>query len=217
MARRQGPGRRYLHQLVGSGFAGNRRDYDDWAASGATGWGYESLLPYFRRSESFEGGADEYRGGDGPVSVSRLRTPHELVDVFVAAGVEAGFGANADPNGADPEGFAARAGPISGRGGGRPRPGVPGARAGPPQPRDPHRRRGQPAVAGRGALYRRGDRRRRTAASREVVLSAGAIMSPKLLMLSGIGPRPELAGLGIDVVVEAEGVAGTSRSIRSPS
>lgn len=185
---------------------GQRRDYDAWAESGATGWDYESLLPYFRRSESFEGGADEFRGGDGPVSVSRLRTPHELVDTFVAAGVEAGFGANPDPNGADPEGFA----PVQTN-----------QRAG---RRETMARAYLAPVLDRPNLeIRTGSEVRRLMlegdrcvgvegsfgelrASGEVVLAAGAIMSPRLLLLSGIGPRSELAGLGIDVVVDAEGV-----------
>ncbi|MDE0667952.1 MAG: GMC family oxidoreductase N-terminal domain-containing protein [bacterium] len=185
---------------------GQRQDYDGWAELGATGWDYESLLRYFRRSESFEGGPDEYRGGAGPVRVSRLRTQHELVDVFVAAGVEAGFGANADPNGADPEGFApvqtnqregwretaARAylAPVLHRPNLEVRTGVEVSRL---------LLEGERCA---GAVTSGGELR----ASREVLLSAGAIMSPKLLMLSGIGPRSELAGLGIDVVVEAEGV-----------
>ena len=185
---------------------GQRRDYDAWAESGATGWDYESLLPYFRRSESFEGGADEFRGGEGPVSVSRLRTPHELVDVFVAAGVEAGFRSNHDPNGADPEGFApvqtnqregrretaARAylAPVLDRPNLQVRTGVEVNRL---------LLEGERCA---GAATSGGELR----ASREVVLAAGAIMSPKLLMLSGIGPRSELAGLGIDVAVDAEGV-----------
>lgn len=185
---------------------GQRQDYDSWAAAGATGWDYESLLPYFRRSESYEGGADEYRGGDGPVRVSHLPTRHELVEIFVAAGVEAGFRANPDPNGADPEGFAAvqtnqRDGrretaaraylaPVLGRPNLEVRTGVEVSRL----LLEGERCFG--VVSADGALR----------AGREVLLSSGAIMSPKLLMLSGIGPRSELVDLGIDVVVDVEGV-----------
>ncbi|MCY4629620.1 MAG: GMC family oxidoreductase N-terminal domain-containing protein, partial [bacterium] len=185
---------------------GQRQDYDSWAAAGATGWDYDSLLRYFRRSESFEGGPDEFRGGDGPVNVSRLRTPHELVDVFVTAGVEAGFRANADPNGADPEGFAPvqtnqRAGhrettaraylaPVLDRPNLEVRTGVEVSRL---------LLEGEHCA---GVVTPGGELR----ASREVVLAAGAIMSPKLLLLSGIGPRSHLAELGIDIAVDAEGV-----------
>ena len=69
---------------------GNRADFDQWAELGAAGWDYESVLPYFRRGERFEGGGDEYRGADGPQWVSRGRTHHELSDAFVAAAQRAG-------------------------------------------------------------------------------------------------------------------------------
>jgi choline dehydrogenase len=79
---------------------GNRADFDQWAKLGAAGWDYDSVLPYFRRGERFEGGADEYRGAGGPQWVSRGRTHHELSDAFVAAAQHAGHPFTADYNGA---------------------------------------------------------------------------------------------------------------------
>src|SRR6201994_2197886 len=85
---------------------GHRGDYDRWAAAGLTAWSYAHVLPYFRRQESWEGGASYFRGGGGPLSVRTTRFADPLVDAFAAAGVSAGFPATADYNGARPAGFA---------------------------------------------------------------------------------------------------------------
>src|SRR5215471_9167406 len=84
---------------------GNRGDYDRWAASGLPTWSYANVLPYFRRQESWEGGATYFRGGDGPLSVRTTRYADPVVDAFAAAGLEAGFPATPDYNGSRQEGF----------------------------------------------------------------------------------------------------------------
>ena len=77
---------------------GDRSDYDEWAALCAEGWDFQSVLPYFKRSETFEGGASLYRGGSGPLRVSYLRSHHPLVDTFVQAAQNAGEPVNPDYN-----------------------------------------------------------------------------------------------------------------------
>ena len=78
---------------------GNRLDYDEWAADGADGWGYEDVLPYFRRAEDNERGESRYHGVGGPLSVTDARSPHPLVDTMIAAALESGMPANDDHNG----------------------------------------------------------------------------------------------------------------------
>ena len=78
---------------------GNRLDYDEWAAGGAEGWGYEDVLPYFRRAEDNERGESRYHGVGGPLSVTDARSPHPLVDTMIAAAIESGMPANDDHNG----------------------------------------------------------------------------------------------------------------------
>jgi choline dehydrogenase/4-pyridoxate dehydrogenase len=84
---------------------GHRDDYDRWAEAGLPDWSYAHVLPYFRRQEAWEGGADPYRGADGPLTTRWSRYPDPLSDAFVAAGVAAGFPATDDYNGAQQEGF----------------------------------------------------------------------------------------------------------------
>ena len=88
---------------------GNRGDYDRWAQKGALGWSYADVLPYFRRNESFEGGADAYRGGDGPLTVSWATAEDALYDSFFEAGSAAGHPYSEDYNGKQQEGLRARA------------------------------------------------------------------------------------------------------------
>ena len=85
---------------------GHRADYDRWAAVGLPGWSYADVLPYFRRQEKWEGGADGYRGGDGPLTVETSRYADPLVDAYLEAGRDAGHPATADYNGAEQHGFA---------------------------------------------------------------------------------------------------------------
>src|SRR3984957_12522764 len=84
---------------------GHRGDYDRWAVSGLGAWSYAHVLPYFRRQESWKGGASYYRGGDGPLSTQMSRFPDPLVAAFAAAGRDAGHPATPDHNGAQQEGF----------------------------------------------------------------------------------------------------------------
>ena len=84
---------------------GHRADYDRWAASGLPGWSYADVLPYFRRQERWEGGANEYRGGDGPLTVETSRYQDPLVDAYLQAGRDAGHPSTADYNGAQQDGF----------------------------------------------------------------------------------------------------------------
>jgi choline dehydrogenase len=83
---------------------GNRVDFDDWAAAGAADWGYDAVLPYFIKAEANERCTDQYHGKFGPLSVSDSRSPHELYDAFVEAGLQAGWPYNADFNASQQDG-----------------------------------------------------------------------------------------------------------------
>ncbi|MCY4563925.1 MAG: GMC family oxidoreductase N-terminal domain-containing protein, partial [Gammaproteobacteria bacterium] len=205
-------------RLLGGGSAingmmfvrGNRWDYDHWAALGNDGWSFDEVLPYFKRLEDNERGADEFRGAGGPVSVSEVRVPHRLTDAFVEGMAELGVPRNADLNGESQEGVgycqanqrrgfrhgAAQAylKPARGRRNLRVRPGACVTRV----IFDGNRARGVEYMY-RGAM-------RVASAGRGVVLSAGAIASPKILLLSGVGPADSLRGLGIEVVMDLPGV-----------
>lgn len=189
---------------------GHRGDYDRWAAGGLTDWSYARVLPYFRRSETWEGGADAYRGGDGPLRVQRTRYRDPILTAFIAAGGEAGFPETADYNGAMQEGFGLIQSTISkGR---RQSAAVAYLR---PALRRPSLQVEVEALvtgllleAGRatGITYRRGERLHRARARREVVLCAGVVDTPKILMLAGIGDPAELSRHGITVRVASPAV-----------
>ncbi|MEM9437618.1 MAG: GMC family oxidoreductase N-terminal domain-containing protein, partial [Pseudomonadota bacterium] len=83
---------------------GHKADYDRWEAEGATGWGYDDVLPYFKSIETCTRGADEYRGGTGPVQIQRYTDNHPIEDAFMQAGQQAGHAAPEDYNGAEQEG-----------------------------------------------------------------------------------------------------------------
>jgi choline dehydrogenase len=182
---------------------GSPRDYDRWAQAGARGWGYDECLPFFRKLETFDGPASEYRGTDGPMRIAEVPRPTPGCQAFVAACEALGFPRNADNNAAWFEGVA-------------------------PNQLNVHKgRRWSPAVAylkpalGRanlrvlterlglrllfegarcmGVAVRGPDGAEEThRARREVILSAGAIESPKMLMLSGLGDGAALQSLGIE-------------------
>ena len=189
---------------------GQREDYDRWQELGNTGWGFDDVLPYFRKSEDQENGADDYHGVGGPQKVSNLRLRREIAERFVAAAEQSGIPRNPDYNGASQEGVAyfqqtaykglrwstARGflGPV------RKRPNLhvvvraqvtgltfEGRRA-------------------TGIEYLRGERPCRANARREVVLCAGTIGSAQILQCSGIGDANLLQGLGIPLVHELPGV-----------
>jgi len=189
---------------------GHRGDYDRWAEAGLPQWSYAHVLPYFRRQEHWEGGADEYRGGGGPLTTvwSRYRDP--LVEAFAAAGDSAGHPKTPDYNGAQQEGFgrwqatirdgrrcsAAKAylRPALGRGNLTVETGALAARI--------IIERGRAA----GVEYSKRGQKTVVRAGREVVLSGGVINSPHLLMLSGIGDPDELRTHGIAVETPLRGV-----------
>ncbi|WP_326542741.1 GMC family oxidoreductase [Pseudorhodoferax sp.] len=190
---------------------GAREDYDHWAFGlGLRGWSYQEVLPYFRRSESWEDGASALRGGEGPLTVTRLLYDDPLVEAFLKACDRAGHARNADYNGASAEGFGPMQATI--------RRGLRWSAAS--AYLRPAVARGNVTVQ-TGTLVRRvvfaGDRatgvelvengRRRTVhARREVLLAGGVVNSPQLLMLSGVGDPAQLRRHGIAVQAELPGV-----------
>lgn len=188
------------------------RDFDDWHDAGATGWGWDAVLPYFRRSEGNSRGADALHGGDGPLSVSDLRHVNPLSHAFVDAGVQAGFARNDDFNGPGQQGVGLFQ--VTQRDGAR----CSAAAAYLAPARDRSNLVVQTgAMASRivfegrrasSVSYVVGRRAHHPRAVREVLLCAGAINSPQTLMLSGIGPADDLRRLGIDVMHDAPGVGG---------
>jgi len=189
---------------------GNPLDFERWESEGAAGWGYHDVLPYFRRAETYAGGADEYRGADGKLATRRGRLANPLYDAWLVAGREAGYPQSADMNGFQQEGFARMDMTV---GGGR-RCSTANAYLRPAMRRTnlavrTHALATGVQFAGRRAIgvrYRRGEVAHEARVRREVILCAGAINSPQLLKLSGVGPRNELGALGIAVVQELAGV-----------
>jgi choline dehydrogenase len=186
---------------------GNRGDYDGWALAGATGWSYDEVLPYFKRSEHNENGASAYHGSGGPLHVSNLHPPHTTADLFIRAGMEIGLPFNPDINGESQYGV----GPVQAtlRRGWRHntasaflRPAMATGRVTVVQ----HAQVTRVLFEGRRAVgveYQQGGQTHQARAGREVILSGGAINSPQLLMLSGIGPAAELQALGLPVLQDA--------------
>ncbi|MDT0633928.1 choline dehydrogenase [Spectribacter hydrogenoxidans] len=191
---------------------GDPSDYDRWAELGNRGWGYRDLLPYFRMSENFEAGENEYHGEGGGYNVAQLRETNPLSDVFLKAAEECGFPANNDFSGATDEGFGYYH--VAQKDGRR----CSNAHAFlHPVARRPNltiltRARGlKVLVEGKravGVTVKRKGRLRPNdiRADREVILAGGAINSPQLLLLSGIGPREEIEPHGIEPVHELPGV-----------
>ncbi|MBI2726538.1 MAG: GMC family oxidoreductase N-terminal domain-containing protein [Polaromonas sp.] len=188
---------------------GHRNDYDNWAANGAQGWGYEDVLPYFRKSETWEGGADKFRGGEGPVGTQFARTKDPIFDAWMTAGAQAGFPVTTDYNGTQQEGFGRSQYTIKdGRRSSSSRAYLAPAR---------HRR--NLVVISRAHVLKvvmRGNRavgvdyikngQVHAQALKEVILSAGAFNSPQILMLSGIGSPEELGAHQIKTVLDLPGV-----------
>lgn len=189
---------------------GERAAYDRWTKQGAAGWGYEGVLPYFRKMENFEGGADDFHGEGGPLGVSSPGYRSTLGESFIAACLEQGIRRNDDFTGASQEGagfyqFTQFHGERSSTARCYLRP----ARCRPNltvvSGTEIHRVEveGSRATAVRGV----GPRGAFSAvARREIILSAGAIGSPKLLLLSGLGPADELRELGIDPICDLPAV-----------
>lgn len=191
---------------------GQPEDYDGWAAAGCAGWSWAEVLPLFRRSEGNRRGADAWHGASGPLAVSDLVSPSPISRAFVAAAEQCGYPPNADFNGAVQEGVGLYQ--VFQRDGRRLDAGRAYLRDGKPRP-NLAIRSGTQALRllfeGRratGVLTRDRAGERIFRARREVVLSAGAIASPHLLMLSGIGPAAMLHAHGIAPRVDAPGVGG---------
>ena len=190
---------------------GHRLDYDEWAkVTGFDSWSFKHCLPYFRKLESFSGGASQFRGGNGPLAVTVPQFSNALCEVFAQAAIEAGHPWNHDPNGERQEGFglvdqairrgtresgsSAYLGPVRGR-------------------------KNLTVVSditvtklsmkgnrAQGVELKFGGKSQLIRSSRETILSAGSINSPKLLMLSGIGPVQDFNRFGILPVLDLPGV-----------
>jgi len=189
---------------------GQREDYDRWAAAGNPGWSYADVLPYFRRLEHSIDGDPTYHGLDGPLWCSPIRRRHELIDAVIAAGLELGIPRNDDFNGAAQEGVGYYH--LNTRRGRRCSTAVAYLR--PARGRsnlrvETNARALRLTFEGRratGVRFRQGDADHTATARREVLLCAGALQSPQLLQLSGVGPRFLLDAFGIRVVHELPGV-----------
>jgi 4-pyridoxate dehydrogenase len=189
---------------------GHRGDYDRWAASGLSGWSYADVLPYFRRQESWEGGANAYRGGDGPLTTQFNRYEDPLGQAFLEAGASAGYSFTEDYNAEQQEGFGRLQSTV--RHGRRCSTAVAYLR---PARERPNLTLRVKALATRivfqgtratGIEYVQRGTVRIAHAAREVILAAGVINTPQLLMLSGIGDPAELKAVGIDPRVALPGV-----------
>ncbi|MBY0350125.1 choline dehydrogenase [Tabrizicola sp.] len=189
---------------------GHARDFDTWAEMGADGWAYADVLPYFKRMEASHGGSGpEFRGTDGPLHVSRGTRENPLFDTFIEAGRQAGYPVTQDYNGRQQEGFGPFEATIhKGRRWSAANAYLKPAMAG----GDVQLVRGlarKVVLEGRRAVGVEVDTRagrQVIRAGREVILAASSINSPKLLMLSGIGPAAHLREHGIEVVADRPGV-----------
>ena len=191
---------------------GHAADYDQWSQAGNQGWSYEEVLPYFKRAENFNGDGDlEYHGTEGPLSVMKSnRTDDPLLDVFVAAGQQAGFPLTDDFNGKQQEGFSRYEHTLQGTR----RCSAAQAYLHPVLER-PNLSTLTDVTVDRVIFHRRratavevlvkGQRQTLTA-RKEIILSAGALNSPQILLRSGVGPGGELQPHGIELVHELPGV-----------
>ncbi|HEY0682232.1 MAG TPA: choline dehydrogenase [Steroidobacter sp.] len=189
---------------------GQPEDYDDWARDGAIGWGYDDVLPFFRKAEHQQHGASRYHGGSGPMWVENLRSRNPLTDTFVAAAVASGLPRNDDFNGERQEGAGYYQ--VTQRGGRRCSAATAYLRAARKRPNLTiltHALVERLLIDRRrvvGVDYRIGSRRYTAFCESEVLLSAGTVNSPQLLMLSGIGPADHLRSLGLDVILDQPSV-----------
>lgn len=189
---------------------GSANDYDRWAAAGAQGWAWDDVLPYFKKAENNERGADEYHGAGGPLNVTELRYKNPLSEQFLEAAAELQLPQNDDFNGASQEGMGFYQ--VTQKDGRR----WSSARA----YLEPAKQRDNLTIMtgaqtehiefedkkAVGVSFRRGREQHFVKAKQEIILSAGAFQSPQLLLLSGIGPGEQLKQHGIGVVAEAPDV-----------
>ncbi|WP_110278231.1 choline dehydrogenase [Loktanella sp. PT4BL] len=190
---------------------GQPQDYDRWRQMGNTGWGWDDVLPLFKRAEKNERGADEYHGDQGPLSVSNMRIQRPITDAWVAAAQAAGYKFNPDYNGAEQEGVGFFQ--LTSRNGRRCSAAV--AYLNPVKSREnlqiiTHAQVERVIIEGKratGVTYTdRSGTVQTIKARKEIILSGGAINSPQILMLSGIGEAAHLAENGINVVHDLPGV-----------
>jgi len=185
---------------------GNPSDYDRWAQKGARGWSYADVLPYFRRCESFDKGADTWRGGSGPLGTEFARTQDPLYEAWLEAAKSCGYPLTPDYNGKQQEGFGH--GQFTIRNGWRSS--SSNAFLKPARGRknltveiNAHTTRVTlQGTRATGVEYVKDGARVRAEAAREVILAAGTFNSPQLLMLSGIGPAEHLRAFGISVIAD---------------
>ncbi|MFM1605347.1 MAG: GMC family oxidoreductase [Candidatus Pseudothioglobus sp.] len=184
---------------------GNPKDFDDWYEAGNPGWSFDELLPYFKRMETWQHGSDDYRGGDGPLKVSDVSSQlHPLCKNFISAAKEIGFSFNKDMNGASQEGVGNYQ--ITTHGGQR----MSTSRA---YLRPVMSRKNLTVIMNAhvtrilfegkrasGIEYKKAGNLNQVNAKREVILSSGAVNSPQLLQLSGIGPESVLKEANVSVV-----------------
>ena len=191
---------------------GHARDFDQWEEKGAAGWSYKDCLPYFKRSETWYKGEDDYRGGDGPVATSNGNNMklNPLYKAFIGAGQDAGYPKTSDYNGKQQEGF----GPMHMTVGNGVRSSTSNAYIKPAKNRPNltilsgvlvQRVLLKNKVA-RGVEYKVNGKTEKLNASKEVILCAGSIGSPQLLQLSGIGPKEVLQSAGVEVKHHLPGV-----------
>ena len=189
---------------------GQREDYDAWAAAGNAGWRFDDVLPWFRKLEHNVRGESEFHGAEGPLWASDIGAPHPLVEAMIAGAAELGIPRNDDFNGAQQEGAgyyqlttrrgmrcstaAAYLKPVRSRANLQVETGAHATRVGFTDRR------------ANCVSYRRGGEELTASARREVILAAGALQSPQLLQLSGVGPASLLQEHGIPVVHALEGV-----------
>ncbi len=189
---------------------GHRSDYDHWASEGNPGWSFEEVLPYFKRSENNERGADALHGSGGPLNVKDLTSPNPFGSLFVQAGVQAGFRENHDFNGPQQEGVGLYQ--VTHKDGER----FSAAKAYlTPHLARPNLQLFTGALTTRillerkravGVEFRHEGQLKQLRAGREVLLCAGALQSPQILMLSGIGPHDHLLENGIATLHHLPGV-----------
>jgi 4-pyridoxate dehydrogenase len=188
---------------------GHRFDFERWSSKGAKGWSYEDILPYFKRAEDYDK-KSKYRGIGGPLRITENASPDEVYEAFLEAGSELGYAIQDDYNGPEQDGFArmqqlARAGRRSS---------ASAAYLWPARKRAnlevcvrSHATRilfsGSRAV---GVEYVVKGQAERVAAAKEVIVSCGALSTPQLLLLSGIGPSDQLRTAGVDAIVDLPGV-----------
>ncbi len=189
---------------------GQSADFDQWRQLGCTGWSYEDVLPFFMASENQERGADDFHGTGGPLSVSDMRVRRDICDAYIEAASHLGIPHNSDFNGPQQEG--AGYFQLTARNGWRCSAAVAFLRPARHRPNllvITNAQARQIVLEGRravGLAFRHNGVEQRAFAGREIILSAGAVHSPQLLALSGIGPAAQLAQAGIPVLHDAPGV-----------